>query len=198
MIENECKDVTSCLKIRVVVILVVFGTLKVVRKGLYKKNWSIGNRRKNIQTTALLRSNRRLRKVLETRRDLLPLRFYSKSTSKYCWRMLIVGLAMLVVVGRERWWYVSYATVSTTHLYLSDVPKRMSVVQGLFKYAYKCSSFFLNRVFSNELGDWGPILGPIIPKTQKMVLDTALPNTQHYNVRIKGKVSCALPYTSVK
>ena len=42
-----------------------------------------------------------------------------------------------------------------------------------------------------------------IPKTQKMALDAALLNTQHYKVRIKGKVeqsrewSSALPYTSV-
>ena len=41
----------------------------------------------------------------------------------------------------------------------------------------------------------------VIPKTQKMVLDTALLNTQHYKVRINGKVeqsrerSSALPYT---
>ena len=28
----------------------------------------------------------------------------------------------------------------------------------------------------------------VIPKTQKMVLDAALLNTQHYKVRIKGKV----------
>ena len=42
-----------------------------------------------------------------------------------------------------------------------------------------------------------------IPKTQKMVLDAALLSTQHYKVRIKGKVeqsrewSSVLPYTSV-
>ena len=40
-------------------------------------------------------------------------------------------------------------------------------------------------------------------KTQKMVLDTSMLNTQHFKVRIKGKVeqfrewSSALPYTSV-
>ena len=40
-------------------------------------------------------------------------------------------------------------------------------------------------------------------KTQKMVLDAALLNTQYYKVRIKGKVeqskerNRALPYTSV-
>ena len=30
-------------------------------------------------------------------------------------------------------------------------------------------------------------LNRVIPKTQKMVLDAALPSTQHYKVRIKGK-----------
>ena len=32
------------------------------------------------------------------------------------------------------------------------------------------------------------IQGRVIPKTQKMVLDTSLLNTKYYNVRIKGKV----------
>ena len=47
------------------------------------------------------------------------------------------------------------------------------------------------------------VLGRVIPKTQKMVLDASLLNTQHYKVRIKGKVeqsrerSSALPYTLV-
>ena len=59
------------------------------------------------------------------------------------------------------------------------------------------------RVFTNGLEDWGSITGRVIPKTQKMVLDAALLNTQHYKVRIKGKVeqfskwSNTLPYTSV-
>ena len=55
------------------------------------------------------------------------------------------------------------------------------------------------RVFANGPGDQGSIPGRVIPKTQKMVLDAALLNTQHYKVRIKGKVeqsrerSSALP-----
>ena len=59
------------------------------------------------------------------------------------------------------------------------------------------------RVFANGLGDWGSIPGRVIPKTQKIVCDTALLNTQHYKVRIKGKVeqsrkwSNTLPYTLV-
>ena len=43
------------------------------------------------------------------------------------------------------------------------------------------------------------ITGRVIPKTQNMVLDTTLLNTQHYKVRIKGKVeesrNCTFPYT---
>ena len=49
--------------------------------------------------------------------------------------------------------------------------------------------FFLGvRVFANGLGDLGSIPGRVIPKTQKMVLDASLLSTQHYKVRIKGKV----------
>ena len=56
------------------------------------------------------------------------------------------------------------------------------------------------RVFTNGPGDLGSIPGRVIPKTQKMILDASLLNTQHYKVRIKGKVeqsrerSSALPY----
>ena len=44
------------------------------------------------------------------------------------------------------------------------------------------------RVLANGPGDLGSIAGRVIPKTQKMVLDATLLNTQHYMVRIKGKV----------
>ena len=61
----------------------------------------------------------------------------------------------------------------------------------------------MSRVFANGPKDQGSIPGRVIPKTQKMVLDASLLNTQHYQVRIKDKVeqsrerSSALPYTSV-
>ena len=38
----------------------------------------------------------------------------------------------------------------------------------------------MSRVFANGLGDRGSIPGRVIPKTLKMVLDTTLLNTQHY------------------
>ena len=44
------------------------------------------------------------------------------------------------------------------------------------------------RGFANGRGDLGSIPGRVMPKTQKMVLDATLLNTQHYKVRIKGKV----------
>ena len=44
------------------------------------------------------------------------------------------------------------------------------------------------RVFTNAPRDLGSMPGRVIPKTLKMVLDASLLNTQHYKVRIKGKV----------
>ncbi len=58
-------------------------------------------------------------------------------------------------------------------------------------------------MFTNGPGDRGSILGRVIPKTQKIVLDDAYLNTQHYKVWVKGKVeqsrerSSVLPYTCV-
>ena len=59
-------------------------------------------------------------------------------------------------------------------------------------------------VLINDPGNRCSISGRVIPKTQKkMVLDAALPNTQHYKVRLNGKAeqsrewSSALPYISV-
>ena len=46
----------------------------------------------------------------------------------------------------------------------------------------------LHWVFANGAGDLSSIPGRVIPKTQKMVVDASLLNTQHYKVRIKGKV----------
>ena len=43
-------------------------------------------------------------------------------------------------------------------------------------------------MFANGQSDWGLIPGRDIPKTQKTVLDASLLNTQHYKVRIKGKI----------
>ena len=47
------------------------------------------------------------------------------------------------------------------------------------------------RVFTNVLRDQGSIPGQIISKTQKMVLDASLLNTQHYKIPVKCKWSNA-------
>ena len=44
-------------------------------------------------------------------------------------------------------------------------------------------------MFANSLEDQGSIPGWVIPKTQKVVLDASLNNTQHYTVWIKAKWS---------
>ena len=41
-------------------------------------------------------------------------------------------------------------------------------------------------MFANVPGDWGSISDQVIPKTQEIVLDATLLNTQHYKVGIKG------------
>ena len=46
----------------------------------------------------------------------------------------------------------------------------------------------MSRVFVNGPGDRGSIPGWVIPRTQNMVLDAALLNSQYYKVRIKSKV----------
>ena len=45
------------------------------------------------------------------------------------------------------------------------------------------------RVFANDPGDLGSIPGRVIPKTQKMVLDASLLNTQHYRYGSRVKWS---------
>ena len=44
----------------------------------------------------------------------------------------------------------------------------------------------MSIVFANGPGNRDLIQGQIISKTQKMVLDSALLNTQHYKVKVKS------------
>ena len=48
------------------------------------------------------------------------------------------------------------------------------------------NELIIGTVFANGPEDLGLITGRVIPKTQEMVLDATLLNTQHYKVRIKG------------
>ena len=44
----------------------------------------------------------------------------------------------------------------------------------------------MSKVVVNSPGDRGSVPGRVIPKFQKMVLDAALLNTQHYKLMIEG------------
>ena len=52
----------------------------------------------------------------------------------------------------------------------------------------------IGRVFANGPGKWASVTGQVIPKSQKMVLDTSLFNTQHYKEWIKGKKKGVVPF----
>ena len=73
-----------------------------------------------------------------------------------------------------------------------------TIVSNLSKYIG-----MMVRVFANGQGNLGSIPGRVVPKTQKMVLEVCLLNTQLYKVGIKCKVkqsrerSSSLPYTAV-
>ena len=49
-------------------------------------------------------------------------------------------------------------------------------------------TILVDRVFASGPGDWGSIPGRVIQKNQITVIDTSWLNTQHYKVKIKGKV----------
>ena len=51
-------------------------------------------------------------------------------------------------------------------------------------------------LFVNDPGDRVSILGRVIPKTQKILLDAALLSTQHNKERIKNKVEQSLEWSS--
>ena len=85
--------------------------------------------------------------------------------------------------------------IGCLNIYRTHVTANYSTYNNMFFFASD-----LSRVFTNGPGS---IPGRVIPKTLKMVLDATLLNTQHYTVRIKGKVeqsserSSALPYILV-
>ena len=68
---------------KVTIVLIVIGALSTVTKGLLKglEDLEVGGRVETIQTTALLRTARILRRVLETWGDLLSLKLQWKTIS---------------------------------------------------------------------------------------------------------------------
>ena len=81
------------------------------------------------------------------------------------------------------------------HAFVSRVSMSSSVDETLLYH--KRPAFGASKMIYGSMPDW------VVPKTQKMELDAALLNTQHYKIRIEGKVeqsregSSTLPFTSV-
>ena len=55
------------------------------------------------------------------------------------------------------------------------------------KYGLNWHISIVVRVFTNGLGDQSSILGQVMPKTQKIILDASWLNTQHLKVWVKCK-----------
>ena len=68
---------------KVTIVPIVIGALGTITKGLLQglENFEIGGQVETIQTTALLRTARILRRVLETWGDLLSLKLQGKTIS---------------------------------------------------------------------------------------------------------------------
>ena len=79
------RELKKLWNMKVTIALIVIGGLGTIIKGLLKglEDLEVGGREETIQTTALLRTARILRRVLETWGDLLSLRFQWKTISKH-------------------------------------------------------------------------------------------------------------------
>ena len=71
------RELKKLWNMKVTIVPIVIGALGTVTKGLFKglENFEVGGREETIQMTALLRTARILRRVLETWRDFLSLKF---------------------------------------------------------------------------------------------------------------------------
>ena len=112
------------------------------------------------------------------------------------WYLILPCLTLSIIryVSRVKW------SNPGKEVALSPTPRCSSYSRQLI---FNRLTGLVGRVFANGPGDLVSMLGRVIPKTLKMVLDTSLLNTQRYKVCIKGKVeqsrerSSALSYTLV-
>ena len=131
---------------------------------------------------------------------------------RWLWRRLM-HLSIYMLVCRE-----SISKLANYLLFISIVKYQISLFLSLslclsvslslslyiyiYIYIYRPIRIMV-RVFANGPGDCTSILGRVIPKTQKMVLDESLLDTPHDKVWIKSKVEqsrgkiCIFTYTSV-
>ena len=80
---DHAREVKKLWNMKVTIVPIVIGALGTITKGLLKglEDLEIGGRIETIQKTALLRTARILRRVLETWGDLLSLKLQWKSIS---------------------------------------------------------------------------------------------------------------------
>ena len=102
-------------------------------------------------------------------------------------------------------WESTYSISVLIHVVtLEDLPEAMDDTEGWRERVRDIhadgTTWCKNAIEINHLGpgDQGSIPGQVLPKTQKMVLDTVLLNTQHYKVRIKGKVEQSREWSSAQ
>ena len=77
-------------------------------------------------------------------------------------------------------------SIKQKHLFVVRIKSNKTIDKTLLgnKKTYSVFIGQVGRVFASGTGELGSIPGRVIPKTLKMVLDTAL----QYKVRIKGNV----------
>ena len=78
-------------------------------------------------------------------------------------------------------------TPDAVKCYIQDTSLRKNKFQVIIVVFGFGQPISLVVVFANGPGDRGSICGRVIPKTQKVVLDTSLLNTQYYKVHFRGK-----------
>ena len=110
---------------------------------------------------------------------------------------------MLIYISTYIYIYITMLRHTYTYIY-DDVYRYICAYMYTHKHThiYIPGHWLMSRVFSSGPGDRGSIQGRVIPKTQNMVFEAALLNTEYYKERIKGKVEqsrnykSALPYSS--
>ena len=97
-------------------------------------------------------------------------------------------LFLLFSVSITLTWMILHLLLFAT-LWLFLISSSLIIFIYIYIYIYISTLAQWLKCSSNGPGDQGPIPGWVIPKSQKMVLDASLLNTQYYKVRIKGKLS---------
>ena len=89
--------------------------------------------------------------------------------------------------------YVPLPSVTLKDLFICTVRKILKETEIFFLISLYIHYFrpigIMVQVFANGRRNQGSIPGGVIPKTQKIVVEDSLLNTQYYKVWIKGKWS---------